>query len=263
MRHRPDGDRRPRGQVLVALPFNEEMNRSRSMVTLLADALATIDVATLVVDLYGTGDSDGEYDDARWAHWLDSLRRADASTADGGASDIVLGIRLGAVLAAQYAAERATSAAGSPRLLALWQPVVDGKQHLTQFFRVRIAAEMDRSDLPRLSTAEMRAQLAQGTPVEVAGYAIHPELAAAIDSASLARCEPPKGGRTLWLENKVGDAAELAPAGAAVVRRWREAGVAVDTQHFDGPAFWQVHERMVAPAAIALTRDWIDRNLPA
>jgi len=51
--------------VVIAPPFAEEMNRSRRMMVLLAIALAERGFGCLAVDPFGTGDSDGDFADAR------------------------------------------------------------------------------------------------------------------------------------------------------------------------------------------------------
>lgn len=256
--HRPRNPEKIRGHVLCVPPFNEEMNRSRSMMTLLAQALAGFGFGTLIVDLYGTGDSEGEYSDARWAIWLDDIRAASRwlMQRPGGISAI-LGVRLGAVLAAQIHAEW-----GMPGVaLVLWQPVLDGKVHLTQFFRVRMAAQLDRAELPRETTASMRQQLATGQTVEVAGYEIHPELAKAIDEVRLTRYPLVKGSRVLWLENAGQNQKEISPASKNALLAWETDGVTVDAVAYSGPAFWQVHERVVTPSIIELTSSWINAKV--
>ena len=252
--HRPSDPTRVQGQVLCVLPFNEEMNRCRSMVTMLALALAGRGLGTLVVDPYGTGDSAGEHADARWELWLDDLGRA-LNWLDGqpGGCVALWGIRLGAILAATLHGRRAAA----DTALLLWQPVADGKTHLTQFLRVKIAAQMDRADLPKETTATMRAALAAGRTVEVAGYALHPELTAAIDAAKLDACPLPAGSRMLWLENTVGDPPDLTPASRLLLQRWPGPGAQVDAVGFAGPAFWQMHERTVAPEAIERSLHWL------
>jgi exosortase A-associated hydrolase 2 len=254
MHHRPDRAELTRGQVLCVLPFNEEMNRCRSMVTQHARALAEQGFGTLVVDLMGTGDSEGEHGQARWSAWLQNLRDA-ARWLDTqpGPRRAIWGIRLGAILAAQLHAERGDPAAA----LLLWQAVADGKTHLTQFLRVRMAANMDRPELPKETTATMRAQWQAGQPVEVAGYEIHPELAAAIDEARLTSHALPAGTPVLWLENAVGDPPGPTPAGQALVQRWPGPTCRAELQVFEGPAFWQVHERVLAPQAIERSMQWL------
>jgi exosortase A-associated hydrolase 2 len=243
-----------RGHVLVVPGFNEEMNRCRSMLTLLAEHLAAIGFGALVIDLHGTGDSAGAYVDGRWDAWREDIALARASLdARPGACVGYLGVRLGAMLAA----DALRDAPARVDKLILWQPVVDGKQHLTQFLRVRIAAQMDRPDLPKESTAGMRARWAAGEPVEVGGYEIHPELARAIDAARLGALVPRTGTRVLWLEQPAPGATELSPPSAAALKAWQDAGVAARWQSFDGPAFWQQYERVLAPAAIAATVAWL------
>ena len=166
--HQPEN---ARGHILIVPPFNEEMNRCRSMMTLQANALAATGIGTLIIDLHGTGDSDGDHADARWENWLANLHFGiDWLSARGGCIAL-LAIRSGMLLAAQ--ALRTHSAPPAMALVG-WQPVADGKQYFTQFLRMKIAANMDRSDLPKETTASMRAQLAEGDPIEVAGYEIHP-----------------------------------------------------------------------------------------
>src|SRR2546426_10091814 len=74
--HRPAELSSIRGHLLCILPFNEEMNRCRSMITLQAKAFSLLGIGTLVLDLHGTGDSEGNYVDARWEIWLEDIRAA-------------------------------------------------------------------------------------------------------------------------------------------------------------------------------------------
>lgn len=247
-----------RGQVLFVPPFNEEMNRCRSMVTQQAQAFAGMGFGALVIDPHGTGDSEGEFRDARWALWLQDIEAAYAwLTQQPGGCRAMVGIRLGAILAAQ-----ALQRLQSPGLaLALWQPVIDGKTHLTQFLRVRMAAQLDRPQLPKETTASMRQQLASGTNLEVAGYEIHPELAAAIDDARLRDYAPPPSTPVAWLENAPGDKLEPAPASQTVLADWEAQGNKATYLPFAGPAFWQVHERVVAPAIIEQTTTWLAKAM--
>ena len=134
--HEPVGEVNRLGNLLVVPGFNEEMNRCRSMVTLLARELAVKGVGTLVIDLYGTGESDGEYGDARWDAWLEDIGQAMAWL-DGqtGGCLALLGIRLGFPLAVAAMANDQRE-----RALIGWQPVIDGKSYFTQFMRMKIAA---------------------------------------------------------------------------------------------------------------------------
>src|SRR3546814_14690353 len=65
------------GLGLVYLPpFAEEMNRSRRMAALQARALAALGIDVLLLDLFGTGDSAGDFRDARWEIWREDAMAA-------------------------------------------------------------------------------------------------------------------------------------------------------------------------------------------
>jgi len=255
--HSPRHAESVRGHVLVVPPFNEEANRCRSMVTLLARALAPIGVGVLVVDLYGTGDSEGEYRDARWAHWIEDVQAARAwLEGQPGGCIALLGIRLGAILAVQTHQQSCNADVG----MILWQPVVDGKLHLNQFLRVRMAAQLDRPDLPKETTAAMRKVLEEGSTLEVAGYELHPELVRAIDAARLTDFVP-TARSLLWLDHVTAESPDITPAAARAIETWRAKGVAAQATTFTGPMFWQVHERVVTQSIIDHTQRWFNQRL--
>lgn len=257
--HRPADTVPLRGHVLVVPPFNEEMNRCRSMVTLQARELAQRGFATLLLDLHGTGDSAGEHGDARWAIWQDNLRAALAwLAARPGGCVALLGIRLGAILAAELMA----ITEGAPAMLVLWQPVVDGKIHMNQFLRVRMAAQLDRPNLPKETTASMRKQLDAGEPIEVAGYELHPELVRAIDGANLVQ-QRPALRHALWLENVSAEGGELPAPAVAAAKAWADAGIAAEMRPYVGPAFWQLHERVLTPSIVDITTAWLSEKARA
>jgi exosortase A-associated hydrolase 2 len=249
-----------KGNVLCVAPFNEEMNRCRTMLTRLASALGECGFGTLIVDLYGTGDSEGEYRDARWTLWReDIVAAADWLSAQVGGCSALLGVRLGAMLAADV-----LRGGWAPcRTLLLWQPIIDGGQHFTQFLRMRIAAQMDRRDLPKETTQSMREKLAAGQAVEISGYEIHPELAAAIDKANLADLVPPAGSSVLWLEQATQGVSHptLAPASRKLIHDWTSGGLQVASELFEGPAFWQQHQRVLAPDAVRKTVTWLSSEV--
>lgn len=251
--HRPVDTAAIRGHILCVPPFNEEMNRCRSMVALQAQAFAQLGIGTLLLDLHGTGDSAGEYGDARWEIWRADIRAAvDWLNRQPGRCRGLWGIRLGAILAAEM-----LKAIDLPDLAFIaWQPVVDGKQHFTQFLRMRIAAQMERPHLPKETTNSMREQLASGKPLEVSGYEIHPEFAAALDAARFDAFPPSPNVPVLWLEQAAPNASEAAPASQKVIEAWRAVGANIDVRFFDGPNFWQVAERAVSVTAIDATTLW-------
>lgn len=256
--HEPAGTVGTWGNVLVVPAFGEEMNRCRSMVTTQAQALARIGVGTLVLDLYGTGESNGEHGDARWDTWCDNVRQGiEWLDAQPGECIALLGIRLGVPLALSVLHED-----HKKRSLIAWQPVVDGKTYFTQFMRTRIAANMDRTDIPKDTTSAMRARLAAGKSIEITGYEIHPELAMSIEHLRPNELILPESTSIAWFEK--GSEAEnaISPASQKLVDTWQLAGRHANVTVFDGPAFWALHDRHLAPGLVKKTLDWVQSLRP-
>lgn len=244
----PVADTMPRGDILFAPPFGEEMNRCRAMVAMQARDFARHGIGTLVVDPYGTGDSAGEFADAGWEGWRDDLGSGLAwLRSHGNGCRALWGVRLGAIMAAEMAAR-------DPSIdhLLLWQPVLNGKTFFTQFLRIRIAAELDQADGVK-STDELRQQSAAGECVEVSGYRVGPDLARALDDVKMPDVASMLSVRTTWLETLPSADAVVPRATTKAVEDLRAAGASVDFGSVVGPPFWQVHEREIAPDLIAAT----------
>jgi exosortase A-associated hydrolase 2 len=247
--HRGQDGSEARPALVFVPPFAEEMNRSRRMVALQAQAFAAAGIDSLILDLFGTGESAGDFRDARLALWLDDIAVAAAWVERQGNTLAGLwGLRLGALLAAA-AAQREPDRF---RRLLLWQPVTDGKVMLTQFLRIRVAASMVEGGAAE-KTEQLRAQFAAGAAVEVAGYEVAPELAQALDGLRIDRLTPGAQTRVTWLEIGAEACAAVSPAGSRVVEDWRQAGVDVSAATVPGDPFWTLQETTLAPALLAAT----------
>ena len=243
----------PRGVVVHAPAFGEEMNKSRRMVAEQARGLALLGFSVLLIDPLGCGDSAGDFGDATWAAWVADLvaaarwlRARDAAHA--AAPLWFWGLRAGCLLAVEAAA-----ALGAPCDFCFWQPpAAGGKTLLQQFLRLKVAAEMLDGGA-KGAMEQVKQTLAAGASVEIAGYALAPALAQGLEAARFA---PPAvaPGRLVWLEvaNQTGTTAS--PVAAKAMAAWREAGWALDADTVQGPAFWQTVEIEVAPALLAATR---------
>lgn len=232
--------------VVVAPAFAEEMNRCRRMLSELAGSLALVGAELVVVDLHGTGDSDGDFRDARWDTWIDDLVATVAWAASRSSAPIyLLGIRTGALLAAQ-AADRDPRVAG----LILWNPVTKGDTYAKQFLRLKLAADMMARQ--GVSTKEVRDALMQTGTLEVAGYEFTRELFTALESANLA---PPKRKMPIaWFELVSPDSeATLSHAGQAVTQTWAASGIDVRATAIAGEKFWATQEITTCPALAAAT----------
>lgn len=242
--HPPAPGMASRGGVLCVPPFAEELNKSRWMFALQARRLAAAGFAVLIPDLYGTGDSAGDFGEARWAIWRNDVMRCAAWLRQRGHESLMLwGVRLGALLAAELAAETAAT-----RLL-FWQPVTSGPRFLQQFLRLRLTA--DRLKGGNETLGQLQAALAAGHSLEIAGYELHPQLAAALERVELT--PPPPGVSVDWLELTRAAHGSLAPPSQRIVDAWREAGVAVHARSVAGESFWATQEIAEAPALLDAT----------
>ncbi len=246
----PDDAAPRRGNVLFVPPFAEEMNRARRMAALQARALARIGVGTLLLDLGGTGDSAGEFGDARWETWLGDVAAATDWLAENRQGRIGLwGLRLGGALAMEALSRRPEAYDRA----VLWQPVTSGEMHLVQFLRIRVAAAMGREDEEGGSTEVLRAALARSESVEVAGYELNPALAAALEGRKLADYAPPPGIRVDWLEIVGRPDRPLSPGSQRLLDDWRGRGVDIRAETVPGHPFWALQEITVAPELVDAT----------
>jgi exosortase A-associated hydrolase 1/exosortase A-associated hydrolase 2 len=236
------------GDLLVIPPFGEELNRCRAMVSLQARDLAKRGIGTLVLDPYGTGESEGEFSQGSWELWREDLRRGiEWLRQSGNGCRALWGIRLGAIMAA----ELAVLDPAIERLL-LWQPVVDGKSFFTQFLRIRVAAELERSGGIK-TTDELRRMSASGEIIEVSGYGLGQQLVSELDRVRFPPPEQLTRVRLSWFEVLATADAAVPRGSLKTVEACRAAGVQVDLTSVVGPAFWQLHERFLAPDLISAT----------
>jgi exosortase A-associated hydrolase 2 len=245
--HRPSGASGT--SVLIVPPFGEEMNKSRKLFTDLAQQLLLHGIATVMPDLYGTGDSEGEFADGDWAQWTEDVAAAARfAAAEGWPVGALIGTRLGCALAARVARE-------SPqplRATVFWAPVLDGDRYLTQFLRLRVAASM-ADESRRESVAGLKEQMRQSGTIEVGGYALSARLAEQVTGLKLASELSANLGALHWME-VVRDAEAPLPAPATeVIERARKIPLDVTVRRIPGDPFWQSTEIVRNAALIEQT----------
>ncbi len=233
------------GAVVYVHPFAEEMNKSRRAAALQARALSGAGYAVLQIDLFGCGDSSGDFKDATWPAWIDDVVRAAEWLQARHAAPLWLwGLRAGCLVAVEAAA-RMSHACG----FVFWQPAPAGRALLQQFLRLKAAGDLHGD--ARKTMEALRSTLARGSSVDVAGYTLHPALASGLEQAALSA--PPNTGPVLWFEVSTRDDADLLPASTPCVGAWRKAGHNVMTEVVRGQGFWQTLEVEEAPALVEAT----------
>ncbi len=248
--HAPHPNKECRGVFIYVHPFGDEMNKSRRMVALQARAFATMGFGVLQMDLFGCGDSNGEFGKARWDIWKQDLEIAWSWLENRATASISLwGLRLGALLALDFA----RSSTNIIDKIILWQPVISGELFLTQFLRLRLANEMLAGGSEKTTgTQAMRSSLAIGERLEVAGYELAPDLAVAIDSLRAIKLLVPKVP-VHWFEIVSKSGRAMPPAGAKVVRAWEKEGSNPQVHLVPCVPFWATQEISECPELILAT----------
>lgn len=226
------------------------MNKSRRMAALQARAFAEIGFGVLQIDLFGCGDSDGEFREARWDIWMQDLAAAATWVENHVEAPIYLwGLRLGSLLALDFA----RNSEKKIDQIILWQPVISGKSFLTQFLRLRLANEMFAAGTNTAKikgTDSMRESLEAGSAIEVAGYELAPQLAAALDNLKAVDLIVTKRP-VHWFEIVSERGRSMTPAGATVAGIWQSNEVDLRVHLVPCLPFWATQEISECPELVS------------
>ncbi len=234
-RHSKKGDK----LFLIAPPFAEEMNKSRYVLSRLISALAGAGHSALLLDFYGTGDSEGDFEDATLDIWHADLDAVADQFKDGFELGLI-GLRSGALIAAHVAQQ------GGFDSLMLLQPTAEGRQQLAQMLRLRVAAAMF-GDGQTETVSDLRALLASGQSVEIAGYNLSSRLAADLDTLSLGAMRPKTLSPVNWIEVVTQAERGLTPVSRKVIAAWNDAKIDVRDAVVECDQFWATQEIAVCP----------------
>lgn len=168
-------------QLLIIPPLFEELNRTRKLLSDVMRALSAQGVASHLPDLPGTGESETDLVDAKWADWRHAV--TDAATACQASA--VFAVRGGCLLDDGMAS----------KLLIRFSPV-EGKRLIRDLVRSRSLNDGD------FDSAAQQAVFTDG-PTILGGYPITSLLAFAVRDAGIADIGTAK---TLRLETEHGDA---------------------------------------------------------
>ncbi|MES2298290.1 MAG: hydrolase 2, exosortase A system-associated [Pseudomonadota bacterium] len=251
--HPPDPRVPARAAILYVHPFSEELNKTRRMVALQARAFAASGYAVLVMDLYGCGDSAGDFADARWEIWRADLAAGHAWLTRHAAVPIYAwGLRLGALLALEHACAFAC------RRVILWHPQCSGKASAHQFLRMELAAQMLGSAQEEGAGAP-RARLERRGSIEVGGYTASLELVRAIEERNLEHMTP--AHCTIdWFDAQSN--ARASASAARLAARWAKHGSELRLHGIDSLAFWNSTEIGECTELLRATGDALYRTDP-
>ncbi len=243
----------PTSRALVLChPFAEEKKCAHRTMVEAARAIAEAGIAVLRFDHRGCGDSPGSFDAYDLCGWREDISGAlDCAARETTAEVGLLGLRLGATLAAQVAEELPDVAC-----LALWEPIIDGERYIKQNLRRSVIKAMmtrhEGGEESEDAAAEAGAP-AEGT-VDFDGYSVPEAMREQMEQINLLAPPPSYAGPALVLNISAKDAIaepmqQLADA--------YERGVAVAVR---AEPVWQRIGVIDAEPIISATVDWLRRQ---
>jgi exosortase A-associated hydrolase 2 len=231
--------------LLIVPPFAEEMNKCRPMMAMMGRRAAELGIESLIVDLFGTGDSAGDFKEATWVQWIDDVQRAFEHLESRGAHAIhLLGVRSGALLIAAAGAALNTSRSK----LVLWQPVLRGADYWRQFLRLRIAAQAMRDGAKSEPTPQE--VLSRDGEIEIAGYSVSEPLIAGLSTAEFGEECIQRFARTLLLEATQSEPPVLSGGVERSLQKWIGTRAILTSRVVSGEPFWTTPEIAKVPKMI-------------
>jgi len=239
-----------RGVILCPAIGVEDLCLHR-FVRQLATRLAAAGLPTLRIDYHGTGDSAGaDLDPDRVEHWLASIRRAsDWMRAETGVCEVALvGFRVGALLAAQAAAEL-----GSVKMLALLAAPASGKSYLRELRALSIFIEQA---VPRVSVMRV---CRREVDLEVGGFPLTRQTTQQLAHLDPSNLDIAPAERVLLLN--VADA----QGDTRIAGHLRERGCTVEMSALPGYAElqWNSSLAYLPPHAFDSLVAWLSSNPPS
>jgi exosortase A-associated hydrolase 2 len=175
-----------RGVFVFCHPFAEEKKCAHRVLVETARALCDHGYSALRFDYRGCGDSDGEFVEFAAAAWLEDIGKAIQFAQAERVPVGLLGVRLGATLAA-LTAEESVAAGEAPgtgvEWLILWEPVIVGAQYVSQNLR-RSQIKAMLTDKESFDAASVRAAH-EGEVLDFDGYRVAQDARRQIEAMRL------------------------------------------------------------------------------
>lgn len=156
------------------------MNKSRASLAVFARRVAAKGHSVVIPDLWGTGDSEGDFRDASLRRWRDNLTDVCAwFRSQGGEFEHIVNLRFGSLLTVDWLAH---SGPQSFRNLICIQPILQGTQAISQWLRLASSGRLLAEKSQPLSPKD---ELQTNGIVNCGGYELSRQLATDIEPLRL------------------------------------------------------------------------------
>ena len=215
--------------VLCLPSIFEELNLSRAVVAKQAQYFANHGLPCFVMDYYGTGDSEGEIENATCDIWLDNILTIGHWLHQRGVKKIILwGIRFGALLILHHQSLLHQALSISQQLF--WKPVTNGKKFAIQFIRIKQAHEIMNNGQNKVNWYQ---HIMIGNATEVGGYELTATFLSSMETLNISQSFQPLSTIN-WLDLS---ASKATLEYTNLSKQWQKNKVL--WQAVDCPAFWQ------------------------
>jgi len=223
--------------AILCLPsIAEELNLSRAVVAKQAQHFASNNIPCYVLDYFGTGDSEGEFEQASCDIWLENILTVAQWLKQKGVSKIILwGVRFGALFILSYQKKLHELLPITQQIL--WKPVSNGKLFSGQFLRIKQANSMISGG----ENINWRNHILAGNDTEVAGYLMTKPMLESMELLQISADFQPLS-KLHWFELA---AKEVTPLTKRLSSSWPENSAQIYC--VDCPPFWQVPEIFSLP----------------
>ncbi|MFQ6097910.1 MAG: alpha/beta fold hydrolase [Armatimonadota bacterium] len=253
--HTPDAECNRRAAFVFCPPFAEERKCAHRVLVRCARRFCDLGFSVLRFDLSGTGESEGAAADAAPDRWREDVHAAIAFVREAvGARHVgLLGLRLGASLSAQVAAER-----DDVQWLVLWEPVVNGPRYLSLNLRRSLIKQMLTQGKDFEATRSAAASEAGPRDTDFDGHRVSAacqEQISQIDLTSLQRLTAP---HVLLLH--IGPREVLSKECQAFLDHLRTLAVNVTAEAVREQPFWNLIGLVEGEAAVSGTVNWLNSS---
>lgn len=172
--------KQPLAHILLLPPLCDEMNKSRPMIAKQARQFCANGYSVIIFDLFGTGDSSGEFYEASIDHWLDDIKAIIGWLNKQSEAGLILWcMRFGASLLSPIL----NILQIRPHRMLLWQPQFNGVEIIQEVLNLRVLRSLFSKQ--RESIDELREKLNKDGQLEISGYMFSNTLISQIEDLSM------------------------------------------------------------------------------